>query len=181
MRYFLILLLVSAVAICLWHWRRSHRAAASLSDRAQKIISAMNNIYTKPQIQEAAAKARAELPKLLELFVQKPEETSVLVHYRPSRGASEVVWADLKSIDDAKVTCHIRTRLSSFPERLSIEYSCPISDLLDWQVRVGEREVRGGFTLSGMRVLLNDLYGEQRGKEFDQDLKKQYVNWIDIA
>jgi hypothetical protein len=180
MRYFLPLLLVAAVAICLWQWRRSHRAAAAPLDRSQKIISAMNDFYSRPQIQEAAARARAELPKLLELFAQKPEHTSVLVRYRPLCGPSEVVWADLRSIDDARVTCHIRTRLTSFPERLSIDYSCPISELLDWLVRVGEREVRGGFTLSGIRVLLSDLYGEQRVEEFDRDLNK-YVNWTDIA
>jgi hypothetical protein len=180
MRYFLPFLLVAAVAVFLWQWRRSHRTTAATPDRSQKIISAMNDLYSKPQIQEAAARARAELPKLLELFAQTPEHTSVLVHYRPSRGPSEVVWAQLKSIDDARVTCHIRTRLSSFPERLSIDYSCPISELLDWQVRVGEREVRGGFTLNGMRALLRDLYGEQRVEEFDRDLK-EYVNWTDIT
>jgi hypothetical protein len=176
MRYFLLFLFVAAVAVLLWQWRRSHRA----TDRSQRIISAMNDLYSKPQIQEAAARARAELPKLQELFAQTPEYTSVQVHFRPSRGPSEVVWAQLKSIDDARVICHIRTRPSSFPERLSIDYSCPISQLLDWQVRVGKREVRGGFTLNGMRVLLRDLYGEQRVEEFDRGLK-QYVNWTDIT
>lgn len=179
MRYFLPLFLAAIVGLCLWQWRRSHRVVAS-SNRSEKIISAMANLYSKAQIQQAAAEARAALPTLRQLFAERPEHTSVLVRYQPPRGPSEVVWAQLTSIDEATVTCHISYALSSFPERLSIDYSFPISELLDWQVRVGEREVRGGFTLRGMRVLLRELYSEQRVAEFDRDLKK-YVDWTDIT
>ena len=180
MRYFLPLFLAAVLGLCLWQWRRSHRAAAASSNRSQKIISAMDNLYSTAQIQQAAAEARAALPTLQELFAERPQDTSVLVRYRPPHGPSEVVWARLTSVDDSTVTCRIRMRPSSFPDHLSIDYSFPISELLDWQVRVGEREVRGGFTLRGMRVLLRELYGEERVAEFDRDLKK-YVDWTDIT
>ena len=180
MRYFLPLLLAAVVGFCLWQWRRSHRVALASSILSRKVIAEMDSLYSKAQIQQAAAEARAALPTLRELFAQRPENTSVLVRYQPARGPSEVVWASLTSIDRATVTCHISTRSSSFPERLSIDYSFPISELLDWQVRVGERQVRGGFTLRGMRVLVRELYGVERVAEFDRDLRK-YVDWTDIT
>lgn len=144
------------------------------------IISAMNSLYERPQIQEAAAEARAAIPRLRKLFSARPLRASVLVRYPPPTGPSEVVWGRLLSISDSTVTCHIGTTPSTFPEPRSIQYSCAFSALLDWSVTTAEREARGGYTLKGMRQLTRDLYGDERARAFDKEMRR-YVDWKDIA
>src|SRR5438105_1426600 len=89
MDYALLFLLILAVAVGAWHLLSTRRATVAEALRQKKIISRMNSLYERAQIQEASAEARAAIPLLRELFSARPERASVLVCYQPPTGPSE--------------------------------------------------------------------------------------------
>ena len=128
-----------------------------------------------PLLVESVAKARAAIPKLRELFAQRPQNTTVKVPFSSSSGTVEHLWGELRSLADSQMEVFLLTPPATHQGEVERLRSVPLTDLEDWQVELPDGSIVGGYS---MRVMFQRAR-EQGGGELPRDLAQHARRYTD--
>ena len=99
-----------------------------------------------PLMHEAVARARTELPRFLALHPQYRRRSFVRFPFRSASGITMHVWGRLLAVHCGRAQVVARTAPAAPTDLLDPALDIAVDDISDWQIRLPDGNVLGGYT-----------------------------------
>ncbi len=103
-----------------------------------------------PLLLDAIQKARQSLPRMEELFAQRPRDTYVKVTIDDKQGDPVHLWGQLLQLEEGMMRFKPMNQPLGETDLLPETLERPLADLEDWQVELADGKIHGGYTITVM-------------------------------
>jgi uncharacterized protein YegJ (DUF2314 family) len=129
-------ILIGLVLGGLWSWEQGRKRRARGLD-----IDTTDPIWLA-----ALEKARASLPRFLELAKDHPTQAFVKYPLQTTKGFTEHVWGPLISFSEGTITAGIETPPIDGAPATAPPYEMQASQIEDWRVELSDGRIHGAYT-----------------------------------
>lgn len=116
-----------------------------------------------PLWQDAAHQARESIPTLRSLAERHLGDVMVKFPFVTDSGERELVWGKLRAMTDSSIRVTIETSPLTHTGKLPEEIEIPLTELLDWHLKLPDGTIRGSFTMQA-EIILRERLGLRPAK-----------------